>query len=168
MKTCKDCGKTKPLDDFQNSKTTKDGKTGKCRVCNVRRCMEYKRNNPDRVKRHNAKYYASHVEAHKERTREYQEEHPWFNSWAKANQKANDRGVDTMPYEQFRDVLLSMPQECAACGDDEDLTVDHIVPWIEGGGNTADNIQILCRSHNCSKGRQIIDYRLSVVIMEVA
>lgn len=35
-----------------------------------------------------------------------------------------------------------------------DLTGDHIIPWRDGGSNKRDNIQVLCRAHNSSKGAQ--------------
>ena len=41
---------------------------------------------------------------------------------------------------------------CIACGSQDDLTVDHIVPWSKGGTNDMDNLQTLCRSCNSRKG----------------
>jgi 5-methylcytosine-specific restriction endonuclease McrA len=43
--------------------------------------------------------------------------------------------------------------------DNTDLTVDHVVPLSNGGTNTIDNIQPLCKSCNSSKGAKTIDYR---------
>lgn len=34
------------------------------------------------------------------------------------------------------------------------LTVDHILPWSKGGRTTVDNAQLLCKSHNSSKGNR--------------
>jgi hypothetical protein len=41
---------------------------------------------------------------------------------------------------------------CKVCGCTRDLTVDHIVPLSRGGENSLENMQILCRKHNSSKG----------------
>jgi hypothetical protein len=41
---------------------------------------------------------------------------------------------------------------CNICGTSENLTVDHIVPVLKGGGNELDNLQTLCGSCNSSKG----------------
>lgn len=41
---------------------------------------------------------------------------------------------------------------CVLCGATEDLTGDHIVPLSRGGQSVYENIRILCRPHNSSKG----------------
>lgn len=42
---------------------------------------------------------------------------------------------------------------CSVCGTPDDLTVDHVKP-LEHGGDPYDetNLDVLCRSHNASKG----------------
>lgn len=46
-------------------------------------------------------------------------------------------------------------QRCVACGDSEDLTIDHIHPWSKGGKTTEPNLQTLCRSCNSRKGAKV-------------
>lgn len=41
--------------------------------------------------------------------------------------------------------------KCVACGSDNDLHTDHIVPMSVGGTNAPDNLQVLCEQCNCSK-----------------
>jgi hypothetical protein len=41
---------------------------------------------------------------------------------------------------------------CARCGTNENLTVDHIIPWSRGGSDEAHNLQLLCGSCNSKKG----------------
>jgi len=41
---------------------------------------------------------------------------------------------------------------CAGCSSAEDLTFDHVIAFCDGGQHTIDNLQILCRSCNSSKG----------------
>jgi 5-methylcytosine-specific restriction endonuclease McrA len=44
---------------------------------------------------------------------------------------------------------------CVDCGSRERLEFDHIVPWSEGGSNTARNIELRCETCNRIKGREI-------------
>lgn len=41
---------------------------------------------------------------------------------------------------------------CRKCGSDSDLCLDHIVPVVLGGGDSEDNLQVLCRTCNSRKG----------------
>ncbi|WIF21984.1 5-methylcytosine-specific restriction enzyme A [Shewanella phage vB_SbaS_Y11] len=41
---------------------------------------------------------------------------------------------------------------CVGCGSSDDLCLDHIIPESRGGTSELDNLQILCRSCNSSKG----------------
>ena len=44
---------------------------------------------------------------------------------------------------------------CVRCGTEEDLQFDHIIPVAKGGGNAADNIQVLCGDCNRRKSDSI-------------
>ena len=44
---------------------------------------------------------------------------------------------------------------CVKCGSRERLEYDHIIPVVEGGGDTVRNIELLCESCNRSKGAKI-------------
>lgn len=41
---------------------------------------------------------------------------------------------------------------CVECGSRNDLTVDHSVPVVQGGGDDEENLRTLCRSCNSRKG----------------
>jgi len=41
---------------------------------------------------------------------------------------------------------------CKNCGAVDDLTIDHIIPIRNGGTDNLDNLQVLCRKCNSSKG----------------
>jgi len=45
-----------------------------------------------------------------------------------------------------RKVWIRNKGQCAACGSRKDLQYDYIVPILEGGSNTLDNLQLLCKS----------------------
>lgn len=46
---------------------------------------------------------------------------------------------------------------CRNCGARRDLHFDHVIPRSLGGANTAENVQLLCRSCNLRKGATLID-----------
>lgn len=46
--------------------------------------------------------------------------------------------------------------KCVKCGASEQLHFDHIIPLSKGGGDHAENIQLLCRRCNLSKGGRLV------------
>mgnify|MGYP003547429472 CR=1 FL=1 len=49
-------------------------------------------------------------------------------------------------------VKLKAGCHCAYCGTTEQLSIDHLIPQIKGGANSADNSVFACRRCNSSKG----------------
>lgn len=45
---------------------------------------------------------------------------------------------------------------CVRCGATTDLHFDHIIPFSRGGGDDAENIQLLCRTCNLAKGPRLV------------
>lgn len=48
---------------------------------------------------------------------------------------------------------------CVMCGSGEQLTLDHIVPLSQGGGNKLSNLQTMCESCNSAKGDAKLRWR---------
>jgi hypothetical protein len=46
-------------------------------------------------------------------------------------------------------------KRCKKCGSIRNLTLDHIIPVSKGGGDTIENLQVLCRSCNSKKNDKI-------------
>lgn len=77
-------------------------------------------------------------------------------------------GLQLDPQRNFtkdiKDELYRKSPRCAHISDDgtrctessyNKLEVDHILPWSKGGRTKLDNAQLLCKSHNTSKGNRI-------------
>lgn len=74
--------------------------------------------------------------------------------------KARKAGVPHIPYD-FEEICNEYGNKCLCCGQSKiDLTRDHIIPFENGGSDSKENIQPLCRSCNSKKGnRHFTDYR---------
>lgn len=62
------------------------------------------------------------------------------------------------PPELKRQVKERDGRVCVCCGDTRSLQVDHIQPFIDGGGHEIDNLQTLCKVCNGLKGELYIDF----------
>ena len=95
-----------------------------------------------------------------------------ISSWDIATHKtfidAFVNGLQLDPQRNFtkdiKDELYRRSPRCAHVSDDgarctessyNKLEVDHILPWSKGGRTKLDNAQLLCKSHNTSKGNRI-------------
>ena len=45
---------------------------------------------------------------------------------------------------------------CVRCGSKLKLHFDHVIPFSQGGADTADNLQLLCQTCNLSKSDRIV------------
>jgi len=103
-KTCRECGRNLPLDQFNKQRRSKDGLQPLCREC----CSEY-----------NRKRYAVNSEKIKEDVKRYRAENPnnELGTRIKAceknpNQKNAYRAVDAA----IRAGVLIKPETCSGCG----------------------------------------------------
>lgn len=61
--------------------------------------------------------------------------------------------------KKIREFIFKRDKKCLKCGNNTDLTIDHINPIYCGGENKLSNLQTLCKSCNSSKGTNYKDYR---------
>lgn len=111
-------------------------------------------NDPDRRARAVAsakRQYASNKQAALARADAWNKRNPECRRAIKQRRRARINGTDQRVTRQEIGALL-VGAVCAACGCAENPEIDHILPLALGGGSTRDNLQVLCRPCNRSKG----------------
>lgn len=175
MKECSSCLEIKPLTDFYKGRR-------QCKSCRSRKNAEWYQKDPEKRRekhkewRDNSKDYLKSkrkrewvklkedpdkLKAHNEKVRPYNRE------WAKTDKgrashlnSVRNRRAKLKKSEGFncwRTCLEIYNYQCAWCGSNERLELDHIQPLTRGGSNWQFNTQPLCRSCNSSKGNKIKD-----------
>lgn len=62
---------------------------------------------------------------------------------------------EAIPEEVRRQVFRRDGGRCAACGNDELLQFDHVIPVALGGASSPENLQLLCAPCNRDKGADL-------------
>jgi 5-methylcytosine-specific restriction endonuclease McrA len=80
-----------------------------------------------------------------------------YNSWWRHRREAwlQNNGNNTLTKSEIKELFKQYPF-CVYCGEDEDLTLDHIVPVSRGGQNCIGNITIACHRCNSSKNDKLL------------
>jgi len=80
--------------------------------------------------------------------------------------KIENQKLESYPMKRYRASLYTSRSDirkkiferdgrvCRYCGSTENLTLDHIIPVKDGGKNTLDNLQVLCRSCNAKRNKK--------------
>ena len=79
--------------------------------------------------------------------------------------RARKRAINgTYTADEWNALCAWFGRVCLACGVNEGLTVDHVVPFSSGGHNDISNIQPLCSACNGRKAAKTTDYRDPVAL----
>lgn len=139
MKRCSKCGNTKPLDQFYADGRARDGKRSACKECHALSVLQWRRNNPDRVKAingtdrrgreriaaYNRSYRVRHQHEIAERQRKY---------------RNADRSKDwarDLVRRAVKSGRILKPTTCEACGDNHNIEASHrdyssplVIQWL--------------------------------------
>jgi hypothetical protein len=74
---------------------------------------------------------------------------------AAAGTPAAPRPREPIPKEVKLAVFQRDQGRCQECGSDFDLQYDHVIPFAMGGGNSVENLQLLCGRCNQRKGGRL-------------
>ena len=70
--------------------------------------------------------------------------------------------------KELREQVLERDgRACLKCGRRSWLTMDHIVPIIQGGRDVLENLQVLCKKCNLAKGGTYKGYRIRPIELKI-
>lgn len=152
-RTCKQCGKVKPLRQFKRSKKCIGGRTSKCSKCAT---------NIENKRQDGRAYYARHREKLIPKMVRWNRQNPdKVKTYAQKVRAVRIAAEGSFTPQEWNDLLDLYGHKCLACGvSNKKLSADHVIPLSRRGTNYISNIQPLCRSCNSRKNAKTIDYRL--------
>ena len=170
-KVCRRCGQLKTYNLFPPSKVNRDGLHCYCNQCMAERKRDHYKKNAVARREAERKYYHANADkalqyriTHREQRAMQHRAHQLLypeRHRTKANRYyARRRGAEgNYTTAEWVALCAYYDNQCLCCGLRKPLTIDHIVPLIQGGSNSIDNLQPLCRNCNSAKGGKMIDYR---------
>lgn len=83
----------------------------------------------------------------------------WGNAHHRRRRNAELSAEGSHTEEEWQALCQRFDYRCVACGNQDPLTRDHVVPITKGGTDYIENIQPLCQLCNSKKHTKTIDYR---------
>jgi 5-methylcytosine-specific restriction endonuclease McrA len=186
MILCPRCKTSKDESMFFKDKSRKSGYKSWCKVCSTEKRKAWVEQNKETLRAYDRARRKT-VEQKRKRNERRREIHALdpsktrdrTNRWNSLNPdrikeyhhnryvKEKSR-VGNLP-RGWRAALINLAEnKCMKCGFEETLTVDHVVPVSNGGLHCISNMQILCKSCNCSKRNfSSDDYRTNEFILGI-
>jgi 5-methylcytosine-specific restriction endonuclease McrA len=169
-KVCGNCKLNLDTSQFCGRKASKDGLCRICKSCQRAYSQEYRSANNEKVnervrarraanpelfRKHSKRYYQSHAKEDTQRRVKNDRANPAAVQVRRHKHRAKASGCEgSFTAQEWTDLCARYDQRCAICGNQKQLTVDHIVPLSKNGSNWIENIQPLCRSCNSSKNNR--------------
>jgi hypothetical protein len=162
MRTCKKCGETKPLNEFEVLNKEKDWRRKECKTCVKKRVQSWTKKSKERIRKYHQEWYKQNRDVVIDRV----------NAWVKANPEKRKKNALAHYYRlQYETLMAYGGYKCACCGETEPmfLTIDHknndgakhrkkigslggarFYKWLRDH-NYPSGFQVLCM--NCNQGR---------------
>lgn len=169
MKICTKCERSLPLTSFGKG-NDKLGLHYKCKEClkkyrdsRAKEIVQYRAEHILDTQSRDAAYYKEHANHKRAKTTQWRLDNPDKRRLQQSKRRSMILGatVEPMPANIWSLLLDFYGVACMYPGCiNTDLTLDHVVPLTKSGEHAVYNFQILCSSHNSSKGNyRSTDYR---------
>lgn len=180
IKLCSTCKESKSIEDFYRCNRSNDRHMGECKICNKKRVREYQQNNKSKVLQRIKKWVKNNPQKRKRHTAKYRRLHKqqikkydiyWHNTLSgklsrrTANHKRRTLTKD-LTNNIIQMVLNSNNGKCIYCdrkvyysGDYHHrlyATIDHVIPISCDGTNAVDNLVLSCLECNQKKSNKIL------------
>lgn len=128
------------------------------------RVKTYQEKNREKYREQSRAYHEANRDTHRVQMNAYRRDNLEAFAVREANRRARKaKAGGSFTQQEWHDLCAFYDYTCLRCGKQEpdiELTVDHVVSLSQGGSNSIDNLQPLCRSCNTSKHAKSIDYRV--------
>ena len=130
----------------------------------VEKSRRYVQEHADKVRAYQAQYRERNRETALQYARQYNraryqsDPSEYLAKWHRRQARKRQNG-GAFTAEEWRALCEWFGNTCLACGASAKLTVDHVIPLINGGRNGIENIQPLCPHCNYSKQDKALDHR---------
>jgi len=122
---------------------------------------EWSAKNKKYLQRYRQAYYKANRTRILDLNRRWRAKHqPRVNFLKRAYKQRKRNAPGSFASEQFQALIQHYGRNCLCCGEQQELTADHVIPLNQGGADGIGNIQPLCASCNSAKGGyRDTDYR---------
>ncbi len=146
-KPCTKCYRVKDLTDFHKTSHTKDGRQSWCIVCVNAKNTKWRKDNPDKLRAKESKYYQDHKVSISTRTRLWRKTH-WKQQAAYCAKSKSARLLRVPDWADLK-AIRAFYSNCP-----DEMVVDHMIP-LQGkkvsGLHVLSNLQYLTRDQNATK-----------------
>jgi len=150
---------------FHVSKTRKDGLQSYCKACLLDVNAAAVERNRGAVIKRQATWHQKHQEKQNARSTAWGNENKDARRIHNRNAKARRAATGTLSTDVAKKLMRLQRGKCTCCKvdlGDTGFHLDHIMPLINGGTNTDNNVQLLCPPCNLSKhAKHPIDFMQS-------
>lgn len=171
-KTCTKCNVEKPKSEYHKDKQKSDGLRPTCKECtnahinahnlanpekNRAKVKAWRDANRERSRKQRAEHRRKNQEQFRQRDAEYRAKNKELCLIHSRNRRARKRAAyGALSPDIVQKLYVLQRGKCPCCGKPlgKNYHLDHIVPLVDGGSNTDDNVQLLRAKCNLQKNRK--------------